>query len=338
MNIGLIDVDGHNFPNLALMKLSAWHKANGDRVSWCTNGLDPYDRVYMSKVFSYSEEPEFFPNAKEVIKGGTGYQIRLNGSTEVYDKNTDKVLPYEVEHAYPDYGLYGITDTAYGFMSRGCPKGLIHKYCHVAAKEGLCSVKVADLSEFWDGQKYIELMDPNTMACKDWEDILGQLADSKAWVNFNQGVDIQLLTKEKCLALRKVKVKHVHFAWDNYGDKEIVVPAFETLKRETNWGRSKVSAYVLVNFDTTIEQDLERIYFLRGLDIQPYPMIYNKGEFFHKNGRLKPIKELKLKFRQEQIEHAKLCQRIQRWCSPFVFWSCPKFEDYNASKKGDQNV
>lgn len=333
MNIGLIDVDGHNFPNLALMKLSAWHKAKGDDVRWCKDGLYPYDRVYMSKVFSFSEEPEFYPNAKEIVKGGTGYQIRVENGVEVYDKDTDHVLPYEVEHIYPDYGLYGITDTAYGFMSRGCPKGLIHKYCHVAAKEGLCSHKVTDLDEFWRGQKYIELMDPNTLACREWESILGQLVDSKAWVNFNQGVDIQLLTKEKAQYLKSIKVSHVHFAWDNYEDKKIVIPAFETLINETNWGRSKVSAYVLVNFNTTIEQDLERIYFLRSLNIQPYPMIYNKGEFFTKNGKLKSKKELK-RFSKEQIEHAKVCQKIQRWCNPYVFWSCPKFEDYNVGKNG----
>ena len=101
--IGLIDVDGHNYPNIALMKLSAWHKAKGDHVEWCTNGIDPYDRVYMSKIFSFSEDPAFYPNAKEIIKGGTGYCISLQNGIEVYSKEKDSVLPYEIEHIYPDY-------------------------------------------------------------------------------------------------------------------------------------------------------------------------------------------------------------------------------------------
>ncbi|MBO5955896.1 MAG: radical SAM protein [Clostridia bacterium] len=352
--IGLIDVDGHNYPNIALMKLSAWHKAQGDHVEWCTNGLDPFDRVYMSKIFSFSAEPDFYPNATEIVKGGTGYCISLQNGIEVYDKEKDIVLPHEIEHSYPDYELYfddndlvydeesgeclGLSEkekrkrnTAYGFMSRGCPKGKIHKYCHVAAKEGLCSHKVADLSEFWRGQKYIELLDPNTLACKDWKDILSQLAESKAWVDFNQGVDIQLLTKEKAELLRKVKIKHIHFAWDNYEDKSVVVPAFELLKQETNWDRHKVSAYVLTNFDSTKEQDLERVYFLRSLGFQPYPMIYNKGEFFYPNGRLRPAEMLLKKFTPEQIEHARFCQKLQRWCNPFIFWKCETFDEYRGA-------
>lgn len=355
MKVGLIDVDNNGFPNLALMKLSSWHKSRGDSVGWCVDGLEPYDRVYMSKVFTFSEELDFYPNAKEVIKGGSGYQIHLDGGVEVYDKETDTVLPQQIEHAFPDYKIYfddsavevdkktGETrltkaeikkrNTAFGFMSRGCPKGKIHKYCHVAAKEGLCSTKVADLSEFWNGQKYIELMDPNTLACKDWADILTQLAKSGAYVNFNQGVDIQLLTPEKAKLLKQVKIEHIHFAWDNYKDKQTIVPAFETLKKETGWSRHKVSVYVLINFDSTTEEDLERIYFLRSMNFQPYPMIYNKGEFFTKQGRLRPMHKLLERFTPEQIEHAKVCQKIQRWCSPRIFWSVDRFEDYQKGRK-----
>ena len=101
---------------------------------------------------------------------------------EEYNKSKDIQLPYEVEHIYPDYSLYNITDTAYGYLTRGCPRGC--KFCHVEAKEGRKSYKCADLKEFWNGQKNIELLDPNTLACKDWKDILQQLIDSKAKVNF----------------------------------------------------------------------------------------------------------------------------------------------------------
>ena len=336
--IGLIDADGGNFPNLALMKISAWHKSQGHSVKWwdAGNPLEYYDKVYISKVFSATQEPEYLPNAGEIIKGGTGYHIHFVNGKEIADEGIKEMLSPDIEHIYPDYNLYQSTidgkykNTAFGFMSRGCPKGLIHGYCHVAAKEGLCSVEVADLSEFWHGQKYIQLLDPNTLACNQAIDILQQLADSKAFVDFNQGIDIQLLTDEKLELLNKIKLKQIHFAWDNYQDKNIVVPKFEAFKAVTGMGRNKVSVYVLVNYDTTTEQDLERIYFLRGLNYQPYPMIYNKGEFFTPHGKLKP--DVRKRFTNEQIDHTLICQKIQRWCNPFIFWSCEKFEDYKPNK------
>ena len=279
MRIGLIDVDGHNFPNLPLMKLSAWHKSQGDTVEW----YDPLfsghmDRVYMSKVFSFTPDYEWAVNADEVIKGGSGYCISLVDGKEQYDKSKDTDLPYEIEHIYPDYSIYygkvdGIEDTAYGFMSRGCPRGC--SFCHVKDKEGLRAYKVADLSEFWNGQKNICLCDPNVLACKDWKDILQQLIDSGSWVDFNQGVDIRLMTESRAEMFKSVKVKHIHFAYDRYQDKKLIEPKFRTFKEVTGWNRSKVQVFVLCNYDTTLEQDLERIYFLRSLDFSPYVMLYN---------------------------------------------------------------
>ena len=137
MKIGLIDVDSHNFPNLALMKISAYHKALGDEVEWWW-GWGQYDRVYMSKVFddTYSPNHPEPVNTKEIIKGGTGYGL-------------DNKLPDAIEHMYPDYSLYPelTKDTAYGFLSRGCPRGC--PFCIVKDKEGRKSYKVADLSEWW---------------------------------------------------------------------------------------------------------------------------------------------------------------------------------------------
>lgn len=243
MKIGLIDVDHREnlnkcFPNMALMKLAAWHKQNGDTVEWYDPLFsDRMDRVYMSKVFSYSPDYEYYINAKEVLKGGSGYCIQLQNGIEVFNKAQDKELPYEIEHIYPDYSIYGITDTAYGFMSRGCPRGC--GFCHVKAKEGLRSRKVADLNEFWNGQKYIELLDPNTLACKDWKDILQQLIDSGAWVNFNQGVDIRLMTKQKAEIFKNVKVKGVHFAWDRWQDKELITRKLHQFKEATGWGEKQ---------------------------------------------------------------------------------------------------
>ena len=193
--IGLIDVDSRNFPNLALMKISAYHKAQGDEVGWYMPFDDRYDRVYMSKVFSFT--PDFLDciNADEVIKGGTGYAISLVDGREVFDKSKDLNLPHEIEHIYPDYSLYPeCKDTAYGFLTRGCPRGC--GFCIVGKKEGMKSVKVANLDEFWRGQKNIVLYDPNILACRDWKDLLQQLIDSKAMVDINQGFDIRMMSED----------------------------------------------------------------------------------------------------------------------------------------------
>lgn len=109
MKIGLLDIDGHNFPNLALMKISSYHKSRGDIVEWY-NGLETYDRVYKSKVFMFTSDDLRVIQAPEIIRGGTGYDI-------------DQVLPDEIEHIMPDYYLYPVsphydTLTAYGFLPK----------------------------------------------------------------------------------------------------------------------------------------------------------------------------------------------------------------------------
>lgn len=151
MKIGLIDVDGRNkFPNLALMRISAWHKAQGDEVEWWAGDMFHYDRVYMSKVFSdaYSPDVDEPVNADEVIKGGTGYCIsRGPDGKEVFDETKNVKLPDAVERMFPDYSIYPEHKFAVAMTSRGCPRGCA--FCHVAAKEGRCAVKVADVSDFY---------------------------------------------------------------------------------------------------------------------------------------------------------------------------------------------
>ena len=308
MKIGLIDVDGHKFPNIPLMKLSAYHKQRGDSVEWYQPLFSGHmDRVYMSKVFSFTPDYEYYIDADEVIKGGSGYCIELVNGKEIYHPERDRQLPPEIEHIYPDYSLYPelTKDTAYGFMSRGCPRGC--NFCHVEAKEGRKSYKVADLSEFWRGQENIVLLDPNTIACADWKDILQQLIDSGAWVDFSQGADIRIMTEEKAEMIKRIKIKNIHFAWDRYEDKDKIVPKFRMFKEMTGWDRRKMTVYVLTNFDTTIEQDLERIYLLRDLGYWPYVMIYDK----------------------EHTKPTDTVRKLQRWVNMrAIFESTPRFEDY----------
>ena len=262
MKIGLIDVDGHRWPNLCLMKLSAYHKNRGDEVGWY-DGRKKYDLVYMSRVFtdSYSRDFAGEVHADGIIKGGTGYGL-------------DNRLPDDVEHTFPDYSLYPqFQGMAYGFLSRGCPRGC--GFCIVGEKEGKKAVAVADLSEFWDGQKEIKLLDANLLACPDWKRLLGQLADSGACVDFTQGLDIRLITPEKVDALNRVKTKMLHFAWDNpEDDLTKYFERFSQLTAVKDFRKRRV--YVLTNFGSTQEQDLYRIYTLRDMGYDPYVMVYEK--------------------------------------------------------------
>lgn len=303
MKIGLW-TDCHNFPSLPAMKFSAYHKSLGDEVELFFR-FNHYDLVYASKVFSFTEDIDEYPvYADEIRKGGSGYCITVENGKEVFDESKNIPLPKEIEHIYPDYSLYPQYDYATGFLTRGCPRGC--DFCIVAKKEGKCSVQVADLSEFWRGQKEIKLLDPNLIACKDHERLLLQLADSNAKVDFTQGIDIRLLNPDNIALLNKVKVKMLHFAWDN--PKNDLTRYFETYAK---YGKikdhRKLIVYVLTNFNSTIEEDLYRIYTLRDLGFDPYVMIYQKESA----GR-----EVK---------------RLQRWCNNRIIFGAEKdFKNYKG--------
>ncbi|HBF9935572.1 TPA: radical SAM protein [Clostridioides difficile] len=289
MKIGLIDVDGHNFPNLALMKISAYHKKLGDKVEF-VNFFEKYDKVYKTKVFTFSDDDYTVINAKEVVQGGTGY-------------NLQNKLPSKIEFMYPDYDLYDIKNVAYGYLTRGCPRKC--SFCIVSEKEGSKSYKVANLNQFWKGQKEIKLLDPNILACSKWEELLKQLIDSKAWVDFTQGLDIRIMTEKKAEMINKIKIKRIHFAWDNYEFN--TYNKLKEFRSKLNFKKQKLGVYVLTNFNTTFEQDLERIYKLKELDYDPYIMIFEKWKCHHEY------------------------RRLQRWVNnKIIFRSVDKFEDYKG--------
>lgn len=311
MNIGLFDVDSHNYPNLPLMKISAWHKAKGDNVEFVLP-LCHYDKIYVSKVFGdeYSQMPKFCLQADEVVYGGMGFAITVENGKEVYHKDRDPNLPYEIEHIYPDYSLYPelTKDTAFGFLTRGCCNNC--DFCIVSKKEGMCSQKVADLSEFWRGQKNIDLLDANLLACKDKMDLLKQLADSKANVDFTQGLDARFITEEVAHALTKIKIKMIHFAFDFMKNEKQIIKGLRTFKEISGMTDNKAVVYMLTNYNTTIEEDLYRVRMIKECGYLPDIRIYRKHTA------------------------PKILKDLQRWCNNRLLYRSCEFMDYIPRSDG----
>lgn len=297
--------DCHHFPSLPLMKLSAYHKSLGDRVS-LYSPVEEYDLVYASKTFSFTTDidEEYAVRADELRRGGTGYCITVKDGKEIFDESRNTPLPHDIEHIYPDYTLYPEYDFAVGFLTRGCPRGC--GFCVVGKKEGRCSRQVAELSEFWRGQRLIKLLDPNILACADHEQLLQELADSGAKIDFTQGLDIRLTNPDNIRLLNAVKTPVLHFAWDN--PKDDLTEYFKRFAELSSVkGELRKSVYVLTNFNSTFDEDLYRIYTLRDLGYNPYVMIYRKET---------APREIR---------------RLQRWCNGRqIFRSCPNFKNYKG--------
>ena len=304
MKVGLLAVDCHRWPNLCLMKLSAYHKARGDSVEWWRSE-GQYDLVYKSKVFTdlYSKDTFSVTNADTVIRGGTGYGPGPN-------------LPDAVEHSRPDYSIYpAFPDTAYGFLTRGCPRNC--SFCIVSRKEGRKSVQTAELSEFWNGQRTIKLLDANLLACPEHGKLLRQLAESRAYVDFTQGLDCRLLTEDSIAAINRIRLKQIHFAWDTMSESGAVL---EKLRLYAALASRKphgafASVYVLTNHGTSHEEDLYRVDTLRGMGFDPYIMVYNRPNA------------------------PAVTRHLQRWVNnKRIFRVVPTFAEYSHGKKPEKEV
>lgn len=291
MKIGLTDVDGHNYPNLALMKISAWHKAHGDIVEWAMPMFGDYDRVYQSKIFTFTPDEQTNWNC-EVIKGGTGYDIRSR-------------LPEKMEKSTAmDYSIYPQYEFSIQFFSRGCIRHC--PFCLVHDKEGL--IHPVEPLQLNPNGKHIEVLDNNFFANPEWKFAVDFLLATKQKVNLH-GVDIRIMNEEQAFWLNKLPLhKNVHIAWD-LPQIDLTDKLREVIRYIKPW---KLMCYVLVGFNSTIEQDMYRIERLRELGIKPYVMPYR--DFENKT---------------QPSQYAKdLAQYVNK---PMIFKSC-KFQDFSPRK------
>lgn len=307
----LIDIDSHNFPNLSLMKLSAFLKQNDNDVDFIKltkadktailNGQpmwfdNEYDSIYGACVFTDNRNVAIKLHGMGVMIGGTGV-------SDIDDKNIIKKLAPEIEHIYPDYGLYDeFKDIAYGFLTRGCPRSC--PFCIVSGKEGNKSIKVADLYEFYEDQSIIKLLDPNILACDEHINLLEQLVESKAWIDFTQGLDARCTNLSNLKLIQQMKIKMIHFAWDNPRTEKMKDYLY-FIRQNLNYRPEKMRVYVLTNYWSSFDDDLNRVYWLRDNGFEPYVMIYDKPNA------------------------PKNVKKLQRYVNcKYIFKSIDRFEDY----------
>lgn len=248
LRIGLIDVDGGKFPNLALMKLSACHKSQGDEVEWVEPMYWDYDRVYQSKIFTFSPDIDrTFPC--EVIKGGTGYDLHA-------------VLPSEIDRLQPDYSIYPQVDkkTAYGFLTRGCPNRC--KWCVVPIKEGAVRPYM-DVDEIAiDGRTNLVLMDNNILACDYGLEQIEKIIKRGYRVDFNQALDARLVTDEIAKMLAKVRwLSHIRFGCDTPKQIGECERAMQMIDSYCDTPRSYLM-YAMITGN--MQEDYERLSYFRG--------------------------------------------------------------------------
>jgi hypothetical protein len=255
MKIGLIDVDGKNFPNFALMKIAKWHRSVGHNKVEFVNFLEKYDVVYSSKVFTFSREEKTIIQSPIIFKGGTGESARSG-------------LDDEIEGGEPDYTLYPRFTAAYGFLTRGCIRNC--PWCIVPEKEGGIR-PYRDIETILQGRKTAVLMDNNVLASNHGIRQLEEIAQRKIRVDFNQGLDARLVTKEIAKVLARIKwIRYIRFACDTLSQVQHVNNATILLEAE-GIKKHNIFVYTLVK---EIPDAHERICFLRRLGVSPFAQPY----------------------------------------------------------------
>jgi radical SAM superfamily enzyme YgiQ (UPF0313 family) len=254
MKILIIDIDS-KIQNYALKKIEKYHQGRGDDVTW-NFPLMKYsaDKIYVSCVFTKNREKcAEYETIDNAIIGGSGYDL------------TSK-LPDEIENIKPRLN--------FGFTTRGC----IRKcgFCIVPEKEGRIHI-VGDLLDLWNGKnKEIILMDNNILAVPDhFELICKQARDNKIKLDFNQGLDHRLLTDDIAKELKSLKLKIKRFAFDHPSCLKSVEKAIDILDDN---GLKYNFWYVLVGYDTTFEQDLARLNYLRDRKQRAYVQRYKSDK------------------------------------------------------------
>lgn len=270
----LVDVDS-SIPNLALMKISSFFKKFGfkrelmqlnysgydhDNREKITIDGSNYDKVFISAIFKLNYKHVNIVNCKEVDTGGTGYNIR-------------KKLPEEVEHLFPDYSLYKDNEYSIGYLTRGCCNNC--EYCLVPRKEGKLK-QHSLLKEFYNPKlPKIMLLDNNFLASKNCLELLKELKETGKKITFKQGLDFRLLDKVKAKTLSELDYDgEFIFAFDRPTDKPIIKRNLRLWKSLVNNWRTKF--FVLIGYNTTLKQDLDRVYFLRKNKCLPYIMRHDK--------------------------------------------------------------
>ena len=269
MNVCLIDVDG-KMPNLALMKLSAWHQAQGDSVKLGFSPLfDDPDVAYASKMFDFTPEPPFLPQC-EVIKGGPGY-----------DHSARLPIPNDGDDMMPDYALYKC-DYAIGRFTRGCPNRC--PWCVVPKMDGNDVREVSRLADWWSGQKRARVLDDNIMADEDaFMRACEQLSAAGVRTKW-EALDIRLVNRRTAEALASVPPDgRLHFAWDGHGQDDAIGRGIEYLEAAgvKKW---RLVFYVLIGYNTTREYDLRRVEALRDVyGVDPFVMPYDRADRYQKD-------------------------------------------------------
>ncbi|MBA7604389.1 hypothetical protein ES703_11509 [subsurface metagenome] len=269
MKVLLMDLDiikqRRPFPNLALMKLSAYHRARGDQV-FLNFPLQPVDIAHASCVFTWNARRRN-GLSPDIIVGGSGVDLKAE-------------LPLEVEHIMPDYSLYPNVDYSLGFTSRGCIRRC--PWCSVPEKEGGIR-PVARIYEFWNRQhRKILLLDNNLLAAASWRQTMEDLIVEGLEVDFYQGLDIRLVSEETVDYLKRVKAKKLRFAFDDIAYQKAFRRGIELLL-ENGLGSRKLEIYVLYGFGDD-DTDVERMVILHDYNVDVYPMLY-KGPDGKEPGR-----------------------------------------------------